>query len=442
VTGIDRRQFLSKTGTAAAFLTAAQYSRVLGANDRIAVAVVGTGGRGKSHVRGHAQSSEADVVAIVDIDQAHAEEGAALARKFQKVSPKEYQDQREMLEDKSIDAVSIATPNHWHALSTIWACQAGKDVYVEKPASHNVFEGRKMVEAARKYRRIVQVGQQSRSTPHKINGIEQLRNGLIGEVYMAKGLCYKRRKTIGSMSPSPVPPGIEYDIWLGPARPADFQENRFHYKWHWNWAYGNGDIGNQGVHQMDVARWGLGKDALPEHAVSMGGHYVYDDDQQTPNTQQAIFDYGDSQLGFEVRGIHTGGECGLLEKSGGGSNTVGVLFFGSEGYLTMAGNGYWSYLGEKREPGPSEESPDAQDTTAMHIANFLAAVKSRKVEDLTCDILEGHISAAMCHLANISYRTGDKLLFDPENERFHGNPAANEMLTRDYRPPFVVPDEV
>ena len=439
---MDRREFLTATGTTVATMTAAQYSRVLGANDRLNTAVVGVNGRGKSHIRTVAANAGMNVAAVVDIDQSVAEKAAAYTKQHQQdaPTPKEYRDLRDMLADKEIDVVTIATTNHWHALSTIWAVQAGKDVYCEKPASHNIWEGRKMVEAARKYKRIVQVGQQSRSTPFKIEAIQRLREGVIGEVYMAKGLCFKRRKSIGSTAVSAVPPGVDYDIWLGPAQPYEFKQNRFHYNWQWHREFGNGDIGNQGVHEMDVARWGLGIDHLPEHVFSAGGHFVYDDDQETPNTQHATFDYGGRMLQFEVRGLVTGGECRLLEDSGGGSHTIGVLFFGSDGFLTIANRGFQTYLGEKRTPGPRRESEG--DATGAHFENFRKAVLSRRVSDLNCDVLEGHLSAALCHLANISYRTGDKLLFDSETERFVGNFGANTLLKRDYRAPWVVPEEV
>ncbi len=436
---MNRRDFLSVTGSTAATLTAAQYSRVKGANDRLQTAVVGVNGRGKSHLRAVAESSGMQVAAVVDIDQAVAEKAVAYTKQYQPETPVEYRDLRDMLANGSIDVVTIATPNHWHALSTIWAVQAGKDVYCEKPASHNIWEGRQMVAAARKHKRIVQVGQQSRSTPSVIEAIRQLREGVIGEIYMAKGLCYKRRKSIGTAPTSVAPPGVDYDIWLGPAQPYEFKQNRFHYNWHWHWAFGNGDIGNQGVHQMDVARWGLGLDYLPEHAFSSGGHYVYDDDQETPNTQHASLDYGRSMLQFEVRGLITGGECRMLEDSGNGAHTIGVLFFGSDGFLSITGAGYKTYLGEKRIPGPSMESA-GENTTALHFENFRKAVMSRRVSDLNCDVLDGHLSAALCHLANISYRTGDKLLFDADNERFVGNFGANTLLSRDYRDPWVVPE--
>ncbi len=437
---VDRRRFLSTAGVAAAYMTAASYSRIMGANERVGVSVIGVNGRGKSHIDAYAKNPGAEVRAVVDIDQAVNERAAALTAKAQNgMRPKEYSDMRKMFESKDIDAVSIATPNYWHALATIWACQAGKDVYVEKPACHEIFEGRKMIEAARKYKRMVQVGHQSRSILHKIEAIHQMRDGLIGEVYMAKGLCYKRRESIGSKDSAPVPPGVDYDMWLGPAWPRAWKENRFHYNWHWYWDFGNGDIGNQGVHQMDMARWGLGVD-LPDNAFSEGGKFIYHDDQETPNTQIAVFRYPDKELMFEVRGLITGGECGILENSGGGQHTIGTLFLGSKGYLITHNDGYNSFLGEDRKPGPSMKQTG--DDTYLHVDNFLSAVHSRKIEDLHCDIEVGHKSAALCHLANISYRVGDKVRFDPITERFVGNDEANRLLKRDYREPYVVPDQV
>jgi predicted dehydrogenase len=318
---MNRRIFLMGAGGAAASA---------GANERINVAVVGVRGRGREHISIYGALPESRVGAVCDIDQAQAERAVQLAEKTGGAKPKSYSDLRKLLEDKEIDAVSIATCNHWHALSTIWACQAGKDVYVEKPASHNVWEGRKMVEAARKYNRIVQVGMQSRTTRHKIRAIELLRQGVIGKLYMAKGLCFKRRRSIGKSLDGPVPAGVDYNLWLGPAPMRPFNPNRFHYNWHWFWDTGNGDIGNQGVHEMDICRWGLGKDTLPKTVYSTGGKYVYDDDQETPNTQLATFDYGDCLLVFEVRGLLTGGESSIVKDGG---NYIGNLFYGSEGHM-------------------------------------------------------------------------------------------------------------
>ena len=441
-TPLGRRTFLKSAGTAAATMTAASYSQILGANERVQVACIGVRGRGKTHIREFARDERSEVAAVVDIDQAVAERAAQQTLEHQKRKPAEYEDLRKMLEDKSIDAVSIAAPNHWHALAAIWACQAGKDVYVEKPACHSIFEGRKMVEAARKYKRIVQVGHQSRSMQHKIRAIELLREGVIGKLYMARGLCFKRRKSIGAKATGLVPPDVNYDIWLGPSQELGFKENRFHYNWHWYWDFGNGDIGNQGVHEMDVARWGLGKEELPPAVYSSGGHYIYPDDQQTPNTQTAVFEYPDSQIVFEVRGLVTGGEADM-QGSPTNRNVVGNLFFGADGYMTVNHDGFATYLGEEREPGPAMSSTWGPGLdSAPHFTNFLDAVKSRKHTDLHCDVEVGHRSAALCHLANISYRTNRKLKFDSRTERFQGDDEANKLLKRDYREPFVVPESV
>ncbi|MBI3698372.1 MAG: Gfo/Idh/MocA family oxidoreductase [Acidobacteria bacterium] len=422
---MDRRAFL---------LTSAAALQVRGANDRINVAVIGVGGRGTGHVREYCRLPLARVAAVCDVDQAQTERAVALAEKAQGTKPKAYTDMRKLFDDKDIDAVSIATPNHWHSLSTIWACQAGKDVYVEKPASYNVFEGERMTAAASRYNRIVQVGMQSRSIPHKKRAIELLRQGAIGKVYMAKGMCFKRRPTIGHKPDGPVPAGVDWDLFLGPAPMRPFNPNRFRYNWHWFWDTGNGDIGNQGIHEMDVARWGLGRD-LPTAVVSTGGKYVYDDDQETPNTQIATFDYGDATLVFEVRGLNSGGETGMTPA---GPNFVGNIFFGSSGFLTVDGAGFQIFLGDRREPGESMKAERGIETGA-HMTNFLEAVRSRNYKDLTGDVAVGAMSADLVHIANISYRLKRRLEFDPATRKFRGDAEANAMLTRPkYRAPYVV----
>jgi predicted dehydrogenase len=257
---------------------------------------------------------------------------------------------------------------------------------------------------------------------------------------MAKGLCFKRRKSIGRKPDGPVPPGVDYDLWLGPAPMRPFNPNRFHYNWHWFWDTGNGDIGNQGPHQMDLARWGLNKTTLPVKVYSSGGKFIYDDDQETPNTQLSVFDYGDCRLVFEVRGLLTWGESSVSPID---SNFIGNLFFGSEGTMALDGAGYRIYRGEGREltDGASFFEPRLADT-APHVENFLRAVRSGRHADLTADILDGHLSSALCHLANISYRVGRSLVFDPASETFPNDPEANSHLSRRYREPFVVPAQV
>jgi predicted dehydrogenase len=304
-----------------------------------------------------------------------------------------------------------------------------------------VFEGEQMVAAARKYKRIVQIGSQSRTMEHKIRAVQLLRDGVIGKVYLAKGLCFKTRPTIGHKDDSPVPPGLDWDKFLGPAPMRPFNELRFAYNWHWFWDTGNGDIGNQGIHQMDVARWGLGVD-LPTSVSSTGGKYVFQDDQETPNTQIATFDYGDKELMFEVRGLPTGSEGNLGVK---GKNSISNLFYGADGWMAMDDDGFQVYKGYENTKTMDEKNQDKlakKDETALHMANFLAGVKSRTVADLHADVRIGATSADLVHLANISYRLKHELKFDPKALRFVDNAAANEMLTRKYRAPYVVPKEV
>jgi len=429
---MNRRNFLYATAAAAGA------SRVLGANQRVNVAIIGIGGRGRDHIGTYSAVPDCRIAAVCDVNQAAQERAVALVEKLQGHKPKVYGDMRKVFADKEIDAVSIVTPNHWHALATIWACQAGKDVFVEKPACHNIWEGRKMVEAARKYKRVVQVGSQSRSLRHKIRAMELLRQGVIGKLYLAKGLCYKRRLSIGRTPDTPVPPGVDWDQFRGPAPMCPFSVNRFQYNWHWFWDTGNGDIGNQGVHEMDIARWGLGKDALPRMVVSTGGKFVYDDDQETPNTQLATFEYGDSQIVFEVRGLITGDEGGLPLR---GVHTIGNIFYGADGYMVVDVGGFQVYKGEKHEKVMDEKYQEQREwDTTPHVANFLDSVRTRKTP--SADIEVGVISASMCHLANISYRVGRKLTFNPATWQFENDAAANRMLTRNYRAPYIVPEKV
>jgi predicted dehydrogenase len=427
----SRRSFLA--AGAAAF----SLGRVLGANDKINIGIVGIGGRGNDHIKYYAPLPDARIVALCDVNQAAVEKGQAAVKNLTGDSPKAYDDMRKMFADKDVDAVSITTPNHWHALSTIWACQAGKDVYCEKPACYNVHEGERMIEVARKTGRMVQIGSQSRSVAHKMKAMELLHEGVIGKVYMAKGLCFKRRKSIGHKDDEPTPLGLKWDMFLGPAPLRPYNELRFRYNWHWFWDTGNGDIGNQGVHEMDIARWGLGELMWPKSVVSTGGKFVYHDDQETPNTQSATFDYGDKQLVFEVRGLLTNGE-GPIPRGGG--NYVGNLFYGEDGWMEIDSTGFKVYKGEKDEVAMDEKSEKGGDT-GPHMENFLAACRSRNYKDLHADVAIGVMSADLCHLANASYRSGRKLAVDPVRGRFTGPVAdeGNAFLTRPkYRAPYVV----
>ena len=452
---MDRRTFVESgiiTGGGLLFMDSLTAKKSYAKNDEIILAVVGINGQGKSHYRCFNAIPGVRVKTICDVDERLFPETEAFAKTIGAEKPQFEYDFRRVLDDKDIDAVSIATPEQWHALQTVWACQAGKDVYVEKPVSHNIWEGRKSVEAARKYNRIVAAGTQQRSFPHVQEAIRLLHAGVIGDVFMARGLCFKPRESIGRKQDSTVPDGVHYDLWLGPAPLRPFNENRFHYNWHWFWDYGCGDIGNQGPHEMDVARWGLNKHTLPEKIYSSGGYYAFESDQETPNTQSATFTWEDGKiLQFDVRGLYTNNENELK---------IGNLFYGSEGWMHLDIDGFTTYLGRKDEPGPSMNAVLISDDSGiggpqgfietgahtssriMHRMNFIDAVRSRKVSDLTADILEGHISTSLSHLANISYRLGRELSFDAHSERFVDDDQANGYLTRNYRHPYVVPEEV
>jgi len=433
---MERRKLLI-TGAAALSIGA---RRILGANDRVRVGLIGLGGRGNAHLGSYLQIPGSQLAAICDVNQAARERANARITKAGQDKAVEFSDMRKLFDSKDIDAVSMATPNHWHALGAIWAMAAGKDTYCEKPASHNPFESKQMIAAARKYSRMCQIGSQSRSTPHCIEAMAALKDGIIGKVYMSKGLCFKRRKSIGKKPDAPVPPGLDWDMFLGPAPMRPFNELRFAYNWHWFWDTGNGDLGNQGVHQMDIARWGMG--VANDHAgmksvVSTGGKYAYDDDQETPNTQMATFDYGDREIVFEVRGVLTGGE-GTLGAGPKATNAVGNLFYGVDGWMELDGSGYRVYKGENNEVVKNVKAERGQDGTVRHMENFLAAVKSRNYKSLNAEIEIGGAAADLCHFANISYRAGKRLKWDETKHTFD-DVAANKMLTREYRKPYVVP---
>jgi predicted dehydrogenase len=465
---VSRRDFLetglkNSAGLAAlggiSFIT--QPRRVWGANDRVRVAVIGIRGQGFTHVEGWSAVPNTEVAAICDVDENVISQRLADMEKRHLAKPKVYGDVRKLLEDKSIDAVSIATPNHWHSLMGIWGCQAGKDIYVEKPCSHAWWEGHQLVEAVRKYDRIAMHGTQGRSAEGYLEGVTKLREGVIGEVYLARGLCFKWRDTIGIAQAEPVPAGVHYDLWTGPAPLKPFTRNRFHYNWHWIWDTGNGDLGNQGVHEVDLARWGLGV-KLPHKVSAIGGHVMFNDDQETPNVLNCAFEFlmpdGEKRLlEFEVRHwmTNTEAEIGLpgfgagaaaLPQAAGQAHSkqpkamCGNLFYGSKGYMAMTGyESYRTWLGEEQEPGPHA----TRDGDRW--ANFIHCVRTRKKEDVLAPIEEGHLSATLVHLANASYRLGRILNFDPEKEQVIGDEEANRLLRGDdrgFRPPFTIPERV
>jgi predicted dehydrogenase len=436
---MNRRHFVMSTAVAAGVKLAR------GANDTIRVACVGIRGRGRAHIQAFNNLPGVEIAALCDIDEAVLQARLNDVEKAGKKRPRGFTDFRKLLEDKSIDAVSIATQNHNHTLQTVWACQAGKDVYVEKPCSYNIFESRQIVAAARKYNRIVQHGTQGRSSPSQRDAEKKLREGVIGDVYMARGLCFKWRDTIGREPDSATPPGVHYDLWLGPAPVRAFNKNRFHYNWHWHWDYGNGDIGNQGIHQMDAARWGLGV-RYPVKVSSMGGHFMFDDDQQTPNTQVALFEFNGAAkrklLVFEVRHWISNHEAQIGERGRRrDANTVGNIFYGPKGYMVWDGGQSHVYLGKEQELQPGEKI-ERGESDGGHFGNFLEAMRTRKRENLYAEIEEGAVSSVLVHLANISYRLGRSLTFDAETMTCPGDKEATSMFTRKYRSGFVVPEKV
>ena len=481
MTRCTRRRFLEDSVLAAAMTAAFPAGRLLAEEEnpgpkkshaeRLHVAVVGVGGRGGDHISEFLRHPDTQITYIVDADEKIGRRRAEAVGKRQGSVPKYVRDMREAFADPSVDIVSTATPNHWHALCAIWAMQAGKDVYVEKPVSSNVSEGRRMVQTARKHGRICQTGTQSRSMKGTIEAIAYVRAGKIGEVKLARGLCYKRRTSIGPKGSYKVPPEVDYNLWCGPARTLPLTRPRFHYDWHWQREWGNGDMGNQGPHQMDLARWGLGVDRLADSAIAYGGRLGYVDAGDVANTEVGIFEFGDKTLVFEVRGLETDELRGAK---------IGAIFYGSEGYLVLnsySGGAAFDPQGKlvKRFQGDGD-----------HFGNFIEAVKSRDPKRLHAEILEGHLSCAHSHLANVSYylgkpasvdqirqtlaalkthedvadclgRTlahlaankvdvaetplaiGPLLKIDPASETVLDNPDASALLTREYRSPFVVP---
>ncbi|HWA25274.1 MAG TPA: Gfo/Idh/MocA family oxidoreductase [Lacunisphaera sp.] len=496
-----RRDFLKTAtlATAATMLSARSWAQVAGANGDVRVCVVGLNGRGRNHLTSLRALPGVRIAAICDVDTAVLDRVAAALAK-DGITPEKFTDIRKVLASPNVDAVTIATPNHWHSLMGIWACQAGKDVYVEKPISHNVWEGRQLVAAAKKYNRVVQAGTQIRSGDGLTEAVAWVRAGNLGKITASRGFCYKNRPSIGKTSgPQPVPPTIDYDLWSGPAPVVPPHRNNprngpVHYDWHWINLYGNGDVGNQGIHQMDVARWFLGEPGLPRHTLSIGGRLGYVDDGETANTQVVIHDYATAPLIFEVRGLpakaglvsennNLGGAeaaaaaAGLMDKYRGVS--IGNVVDCEGGYVVT--NTYFAAEAYDRA-GKRVKEFKGRDG---HMANFIDVVRSRKTADLRGPIDEGHVSSALCHLGNVSHQLGRAasggelnervrgnavlaeaygrmtehlaanqvdlaktpltlgapLALDPAAERFTGEgaAAANAMLTRTYRPPYVVP---
>jgi len=482
---LTRRDFIKSSMAAGVAMTlASPYSRVRSANNDIRIGVVGIGGQGSNHINYFHKLPGVRVVALCDADKDYL---GKRVNDFKKRNERVdgYVDVRRLLEDKSIDAITSATPNHWHSLVTVWACQAGKDVYIEKPVSHEIWEGRKMVEAARKYNRIVQTGTQRRSSEAYREAYEYINKGHIGAIKWVRGFCYKPRFSgngivNGTNGPNPVPESVDYNLWCGPAEMEPLRRQQLHYKWHWVWNTGNGDLGNQGIHEMDLARWALGDPKLAPRVISIGGRFAVGDAGETANTQIVFLDYKPAPLIFEVQGLpRKKGDSSMDNYRG---TRIGVVVQCEKGYFAAGEGGGWIYDND------GNKIEQLTGSGGEHHQNFIDAVRSRKVSDLNADIEKGHFSSALCHMGNVSYRLGKKmpaseiknaigdnanlmdsfermlehlkanevdlqkepitmgpmLTMDTRKEKFVGQYSdwANMYLKRNYREPFVVPDNV
>lgn len=492
-----RRQFVKTTAAAASAVFAAPFiAKSQSPNETIGMAVIGVNSRGNSHIGGWLKDKRSQVVTIVDVDEKVGNKRCDEIEKKQGMRPKFVKDMREAFDDKTVDGISTATPNHWHALTGIWAMQAGKDAYIEKPVCHNIAEGSALIAAARKYGRMCQVGTQCRSSAAVKSAVDFIQNGGIGDCNFARGLCYKRRGSIGALGDYTIPSEVDFNMWSGPATYTDpkLTRKRFHYDWHWQRHYGNGDLGNQGPHQTDIARWGLGVDSHPVSVISYGGRLGYQAEQKNPeyvdagdtaNTEVSIYDYGDKCIVFETRGLSVTNsaddELNKLFNSTKG-NKIGVVFYGSEGYVVQRSYSYCVAYDKDMKVIKEFKGGD------NHFTNFLDACVSRNHEDLNADVREGHLSAAISHLGNISYYLGEQnkvpvskiekaleevkslddngktlartvkhledngvdldlyplslgpyLKFDPEKEVFPGNEEATALVSREYRKGFECP---
>jgi predicted dehydrogenase len=444
---MTRRDFLecSAGTTLAAGITSTFSTRVLGANDKIVVGLMGAGGRGTQLLEWFAARPDVEVAYIADPDQSRYE---ACAKKIEKITGKRpalTQDFRKMLDDKSVNAIINATPDHWHALGTILACQAGKDVYVEKPTCHSMWEGRKMIEAARKYGRVVQVGTQNRSAQYCYLALEHIRSRDFGDVHLLRVQNSKLRNTIGKLPDTAVPPGIDYDMWLGPAPMRPFNMNHFHYNWHWFWIYSGGDIINDGVHQIDITRWMSGQ-TYPKSVYSTGGIFYYNDDQETPDTHIVNWDFGTMTVIFEqtlwspyMKKVPTAVREGASFPNWPFTGTR-IEIYGTKQFMFLSrhGGGWQAY--DQDWKVVREQRGKFSESNAEHIGNFLDCMRSRKRPH--ADVEEIHISTAWCHYGNIAYRMGRKLHIDAKTEGFLNDAEANGLLKRKYRAPWVVPEKV
>ena len=448
----DRRLFLKGSAALASAAVAGvpALARTLpSANDRLRIGLLGMGGRMRAHVEALSQmaNQNVEIAAICDCDQNKLDTATKVFPQLHGKKLVRYTDMRQMFDDKSIDAVSNALGDRWHALSTIWACQAGKDVYVEKPGTHNLFEGRQMVAAARKYGRMVQHGTQNRSSPNIMEGIAKLKEGVVGEVYMARGIDFKLRGNLGRVTPSPEPEGLDWDQWLGPKPLRQYSQFR-HRRWYWLLELSSGCFANQAVHELDILRWGLGLDNHPTQVAATGGKYVFDDDRTSPTHAAWTYRFGDQapMVTYEHRSWLTNSEAGFGDKYPfvQPNFPVGTIFFGTDGYMIFPDySSYYTFLGPQGQPGPSKAEEGHPMSDRPHFENWAAAIRARDHTILNADIEEGHKSVALSLLARTAYQVGRPLQFDPKSETVIGDEQADTMLNRpQYRPPYVVPTEV
>ncbi len=452
-----RRTFVANAAVGGGLAIAARPSVVAAqANDTLTIGVVGIRGRGRNHIREFGSMPGVRVGYICDVDERLFPETLANIEEEFGYRPETETDIRKLLERDDLDAISIATPDHWHALMTIWGCQAGKDVYCEKPCSYTLLEGRKMVEAARKYDRIVQIGLQRRSSRRVKSVTQYVRDAKFGRAYRAKAVVYRGRISIGKVDEASIPDGVNWDLYLGPAPYRAFDLNRFHYGWHFFWDTSTSEVGNNGVHHLDVLRCGLDKQEHPIRIHCTGGQFVEDSDSQVPNVQVGTFEYADGTL-LEI-------EATTLYSPSFGGVRIGGVFFTEQGYI--GSNDDWTAVRGQFTPRDQPDSatgvsyrtnnlsfprisyeagpeiPNLDEPEVSHFQNFIDCVRSRKREDLTCEVEQGHLSTSLCHLANISFRVGRKLEFDPDTETIKDDADASRLLTREYREPYVLPGTV
>ena len=425
---VNRRTFLGAAGALAAVGGSGAGARAA-ADERVRVAVVGVRSRGLELAKAFAANPGSEVVAVCDVDDAMLPRGVKAVEGVTGKAPRTEKDFRRLLDDKGVDVIANATPDHWHALIAVLACQAGKDVYTEKPASHNVVEGRRMVEAARKSNRVVQIGTQRRSMSHVKEAVEVVRSGGLGDVGMARAWIHQKRKPIGHGEPGAAPDGVDYAMWQGPAPDRPFYPNRFHYNWHWFWNWGTGELGNNGIHGLDVARWGLGVDA-PLAVTSGGGKFVFDDDQEVPDTQVVTWEFPKAVISWEHR---------MWSKHGTEGQGFGIAFYGDKGTL-LVDEKRWHVEDPDGNPPSKPLSGEATDGFPAHVQNFLDCVRSRAKPN--ADVETGHLSTRLCHLGNIAHRVGRKLTFDADREAFKDAPDADKLLGREYGPRFEMPSHV